>query len=63
MAIVAVFVAAAGVLLLTRAARPPDPQPFRFPPGAAGTTPTAEIDATERARLDALVKGVAEAPP
>jgi hypothetical protein len=62
-AIVAVFVAAAAVLLLARATRPSDPEPFRFPPGAAGTSPKAEIDAAERARLEALLRGGAEAPP
>jgi hypothetical protein len=60
-AVAALFVAAAAVLLLVRAARTPSPAPFRFPP-RPGVTPTAEITAHERAGLEAVLDRLAGTP-
>jgi hypothetical protein len=60
-AAVAVFTAAAGIALLLRASRPPAREPFRFP-AAAVTTPTAEIEDAERARLQDLLNELRKTP-
>jgi len=58
---VGLSVAAAGIALLWRASRPPAHEPFRFPASAA-TSPTAEIDATDRARLEAVLNELRKTP-
>lgn len=61
-AIIAVIVAAgAGIALLLQATRPPTAQPFHFP-AVNGATPTVEIDASERARLQAILDGLRPTP-
>jgi len=58
---VALLTAAVGLALLVRASRPKAKQPFRFP-AAAQVTPTAEIDASERARLQAVLEELRKTP-
>ncbi len=61
-AVVATVVAAgAGIALLLQATRPPSAQPFRFP-STLEATPTVEIEASERARLKAILDGLRATP-
>ena len=60
-AVVAALAALGGIALLVRASRPPEHQPFRFP-AAAGKTPSAELDAETRARLEAGLRGLLKTP-
>jgi hypothetical protein len=60
--LVAMLVAGGAVIaLLVSASRPPTAQPFHFP-GAHAATPTVEISAGERARLEQILNGIRETP-
>jgi len=59
--VAAVVAAGAAVALLLQISRPPAPQPFHFPPSVAAT-PTVEITAAERARLEQVLYQLRDTP-
>lgn len=60
-ALAALIAAAAAIALVMRISRPLAPQPFHFP-AVVAVTPTVEINAAERARLEQVLRELGQTP-